>query len=62
MSKGTKQDKPEQVEIWTRNQDTYYKELENYILSGYTVILDGFLEPTNIAGIMTAHLRLRGSD
>lgn len=59
MSKAVKEQKPEQVEIWTRNMDTYFSEIERLILDGYTIILDGFLAPTSIAGIMTAHLKLK---
>lgn len=60
MSKpSTKQAKPETVEIWTRNEHTYYTQLQEHILNGYEIILDGFLAPSNIAGIMTCNLRLK---
>jgi len=49
MSK-TKPTKPETVEIWTRNEYTYYTELQRHVLDGYEVILEGFLAPANIGG------------
>ncbi|WP_119155713.1 hypothetical protein [Caldimonas tepidiphila] len=63
MSKpSTKQAKPETVEIWTRNEVTFYTELQKYVLDGYEVILDGFQAPFNIGGVISCHLKLKTAE
>jgi len=59
MSKTIKQARPETIEIWTTNEHTFYTQLQEHILNGYEVILEGFLTPANIGGVLSCHLKLK---
>jgi hypothetical protein len=58
MSKQTKEPKPAQVDLSTRNQNDHFSEIERLVLDVYGLVLDGFIAPTSVAEILPASLKM----
>ena len=53
--------KPQEVQLFTRNMIEFYEDMERLILTGYTVVKEGYASPASINGFMQATLVLKAT-